>query len=121
MVTGFSLDIYNCDIAFAWDTNDEELKQLLDQGDVPQDLRDEFFDTIHERDVGAITCALGTKLMVVIFNNKPTEGVIAHELFHAAYRILEPRGIKDEEAYAYVIGHITNMFYELYRKGEEET
>lgn len=30
MITGFSLDIYDCDISFAWDTNENGLKTLID-------------------------------------------------------------------------------------------
>ena len=120
MVTGFSLDIYDCDIVFAWDTNDKELTALLDRAETPEDLRKEFFDTIGERDLQAVTVAMGTKLIAIVFKCEPKEKVVAHEIFHAAYRCLHPRGIEDEESFAYAIGHITEMFYELYRNPSPE-
>ena len=121
MVTGFSLDIYDCDIVFAWDTNEKELNELLDRAGATDDDRKNFFDHIKERDLQAVTVAMGTTLVAIVFKCEPTEKVVAHEIFHAAYRCLNPRGIEDEEAYAYAIGHITGMFYELYRTETEKT
>ena len=120
MIKGFSLDIYDCDIAFAWDTNEKEITALLDRAETPEDLRKEFFDTIGERDLQAVTVAMGTKLIAIVFKCEPKEKVVAHEIFHAAYRCLHPRGIEDEESFAYAIGHITEMFYELYRNPSPE-
>lgn len=120
MVTGFSLDIYDCDIVFAWDTNDAELNEILNRAETPDDLRKEFFDTIGEKDLQAVTVAMGTRMIAIVFKCEPTEKVVAHEIFHAAYRCLHPRGIEDEESYAYAIGHITDMFYELFRNPKQE-
>lgn len=121
MVTGFSLDIYDCDIVFAWDTNEKELNELLDRAGATDDDRKDFFDHIGEKDLQAVTVAMGTTLVAIVFKCEPTEKVVAHEIFHAAYRCLNPRGIEDEEAYAYAIGHITGMFYELYRNETDKT
>ena len=94
MVTGFSLDIYDCDIVFAWDTNDAELNEILNRAETPDDLRKEFFDTIGEKDLQAVTVAMGTRMIAIVFKCEPTEKVVAHEIFHAAYRCLHPRGIE---------------------------
>lgn len=121
MIKGFSLDIYDCDIAFAWDTNEKELNGLLDRAEATDADRKDFFDHIKERDLQAVTVAMGTTLIFIVFKCEPTEKVVAHEIFHAAYRCLNPRGIEDEEAFAYAIGHITGMFYELYRNETDKT
>ena len=118
MIKGFSLDIYDCDIAFAWDTNEKELNGLLDKAGATDEDRKDFFDHIRERDLQAVTVGMGTTLIAIVFKCEPTEKVVAHEIFHAAYRCLQARGIEDEESYAYTIGHITGMFYELFRSDE---
>ena len=46
MIKGFSLDIYDCDIAFAWDTNEKELNGLLDRAEATDADRKDFFDHI---------------------------------------------------------------------------
>jgi ribosomal protein S17E len=45
-----------------------------------------------------------------------THNTIAHEIFHAAVRITEDRGITDEEAQAWMAGHITETLYKFLEK-----
>jgi hypothetical protein len=45
-----------------------------------------------------------------------THNTIAHEIFHAAVRITEDRGITDEEAQAWMAGHITEILYKFLEK-----
>lgn len=45
-----------------------------------------------------------------------THNTIAHEIFHAAVRITEDRGITDEEAQAWMAGHITESLYKFLEK-----
>lgn len=45
-----------------------------------------------------------------------THNTIAHEVFHAAVRITEDRGITDEEAQAWMAGHITETLYKFLEK-----
>ena len=120
MITGFSLDIYDSDISFAWNTNEKELSAFLDKVDASAENREEFFHKINEDCAGAITvsCGSGTSC-ITIFKEKPNNTVVAHEIYHIAYRILQPRGIEDEEAWAYLIGYLTEMFYDLYLGNEE--
>ena len=51
MVTGFSLDIYDCDIVFAWDTNEKELNDLLDRFTNGKEVREICPDVPHLFDV----------------------------------------------------------------------
>jgi hypothetical protein len=48
-------------------------------------------------------------------NNPDRRGTLAHEVFHAVYRILRTRGMKlcfkSEESYTYLTGHITREIY----------
>jgi len=115
MITGFSLDIYDCDISFAWDTNEKELRAFLDANDVPEDRRDEFIANTLGAYVGAVTVGMGDSTnCITVFKCEPNNKVVAHEIFHIAHRVLTLRGIEDEEAWAYLIGYLTEMFYDLY-------
>lgn len=45
-----------------------------------------------------------------------THNTIAHEVFHATVRITEDREITDEEAQAWLMGHITALVYKFLDK-----
>lgn len=115
MIKGFSLDIYDCEVSFAWDTNEKELRAFLEANAVPEERRDKFIAIVLGAYVGAVTVALDDSTnCITVFNCEPNNKVVAHEIFHIAYRVLTPRGIEDEEAWAYLIGYLTEMFYDLY-------
>lgn len=115
MIKGFSLDIYDCEVSFAWDTNRKELEAFLDQVEDTEEKKQEFFNNVYGEKVGAVTvCYGGGTNCITIFHDEPNNKVTAHEIYHIAYRILSVRGIEDEEAWAYLIGYITEMFYDLY-------
>ena len=116
MITGFSIDIYDCDLSFAIDTNEKELNQFFDQIGLPEEGRQAYYDEFSKdpsMKIEALTCDFGTPNYLIVFNSDPSPKAVAHEIFHAAYRILNPRGIEDEEAYAYLIGYITETFYQV--------
>ena len=73
-----------------------------------------------EWDGGTISLDKGDYLFWV--RNKNMKGNIAHEIFHAANKILCSRGVTHDdvgEAWAYLIGYITDEFY-LMLYGENE-
>ena len=45
-----------------------------------------------------------------------SHNTIAHEIFHAAIAVAEDRGIADEEAKAWIAGHITGTLYKFLDK-----
>lgn len=121
MIKGFSLDIYDSDISFAWDTNEKELNAFLDTLEATPEMREAFFQNVGGLDVGAVTFTYGDSTnCMVIFREEPTNKVVAHELYHVAYRVLKQRGIEDEEAWAYLIGYLTEMFYNLFLDNVEQ-
>lgn len=121
MIKGFSLDIYDCDITFAWNTNRKELEAFLDKVKATDEQKKEFLERVYEENTGAITvgCNGGTSC-ITIFHDEPNNKVTAHEIYHIAHRVLCPRDIEDEEAWAYLIGYITEMFYDLYLEDTTE-
>ena len=57
------------------------------------------------------------KYHLLIDVNYLSHDTIAHELYHAVVRITEDRGIVDEEAQAWLCGHLTASFYKfIYKK-----
>ena len=121
MIKGFSLDIYDSDISFAWDTNEKELNAFLDTLEATPEMREAFFQNVGRLVVGAVTFTYGDSTnCMVIFREEPTNKVVAHELYHVAYRVLKQRGIEDEEAWAYLIGYLTEMFYNLFLDNVEQ-
>jgi len=54
---------------------------------------------------------------IMIFDMTPSHNVLAHEIFHAVDCILSHRNVPlisgSEEAYAYLIGHITEVVYKM--------
>ena len=123
MITGFSIDLFDCDLSFAIDTNQKELDAFFDEIGLPEDGRQSFkdqFDKDPSMKIEALTCNFGTPNYLIVFNSEPSPKAVAHEIFHSAYQILHPRGIEDEEAFAYLIGHITKMFYDAYAEYKEK-
>jgi hypothetical protein len=62
-------------------------------------------------------CSYNSKMLMIRFKEKkPKDGLIAHEAFHAAFRILNSIGInpsyETEEAYAYLLDYIVNKIKE---------
>ena len=53
---------------------------------------------------------------LLLDNSYLTHNTIAHEIFHAAVRITEDRAITDEEAQAWMAGHITESLYKFLDK-----
>ena len=45
-----------------------------------------------------------------------THNTLAHEIYHAVVRVTEDRGITDEEAQAWLCGHLTGEVYKFLEK-----
>jgi len=114
MIKGFSLDIYGCCISFGWDTNKKEIDAFLEECATTDACRDGIKKYMDEDMAGALTINPDPINVLTLFKDEPTPPMVAHEIFHVACRVLHPRGIEDEEAWAYCIGYITTMFYDLY-------
>ena len=120
MIKGFSLDIYDSDVSFALNTNEKELNAFFDQVEAPKEYREMFWEEYNQNKIGALTTGYSATNMLVVFRDEPNNKVVAHELFHVAYNILKHRGIEDEEAWAYLIGYLTEMFYDLFLDNVEQ-
>lgn len=84
-------------------------------------LKDVLPEYIHteintlDRNSSGRTVMFSSGQTVIKLKNKPTHGVIAHEIFHAVEFLFNRLGSKltlsSDEAYAYMIEYITNEIY----------
>lgn len=117
MITGFNLEIYNCFVSFVWDTNEHELKEFFDNNpQVPKEYQEEMLDIIKKKNCDAFTGPLSYSDVITIFMSDTSYKTVAHEIYHLCHLIMTQRGVQDEEAWAYLIGHITEKYYELKEK-----
>lgn len=49
-----------------------------------------------------------------------SHNTLAHEIYHAVVRVTEDRGVSDEEAQAWLCGHITGVIYKFLEKKKFE-
>jgi hypothetical protein len=57
-----------------------------------------------------------TDYFIIIDIKYLTYNTLAHEIYHAAVRVTEDRGIVDEESQAWLCGHLTETFYKFLEK-----
>jgi len=49
-----------------------------------------------------------------------THNTVAHEIYHVATRVTEERGVTDEEAQAWLCGHLSGVIYKFLEKKKLE-
>jgi len=59
-----------------------------------------------------------SKYFLLIDKKYLSHNTIAHEIFHTVILITEDRGVKDEEAQAWLCGHLTGSIYKFLEKKE---
>jgi hypothetical protein len=74
---------------------------------------DEIFADVVE---GVVVTIDLDKYYIVLSTKYLTHNTIAHEVYHAAVRITEDRSISDEEAQAWLAGHLTEEVYKFIEK-----
>lgn len=113
-----SIDIYNIDILFVVSSK-EELKQVIRKHLDKKEAEDAY--NVMIRNIGDNTlgrsASLNSGQIVLWVKNADDKGTIAHEIFHIACYIMERSGIslchESDEAYAYLIGYITNKVNDI--------
>lgn len=115
------LVIYPFDIMFSLGETDKQLRKSL-----RKTLHKDAFDTAYNDDflcelnpestkAGKTLFITGHRQTIVILGRCPGNGVVAHEIFHAVEMIMRylkmPLSTENDEAYAYLIGYVTDEFY----------
>lgn len=69
---------------------------------------------------GILICPDIDKYFLIIDAKYLSHNTIAHETYHAVVRVTEERGIVDEEAQAWLAGHLTGVIYKFLDKKKFE-
>lgn len=107
------LSTYNCELQFCvLDNLNGELNKLYKKYKV-----NEIFDESAE---GVLFTPDIDKYILLIDYKYLTHNTIAHEVFHAVMKITEDRDINDEEAQAWLVGHISGDIYKFLKRKKIE-
>jgi hypothetical protein len=101
------LETYNCSVIFSIT---DELKASVKKLDKKYKLRNSDDDGESE---GILVSPDIDKYYLIIDSKYLSHNTIAHEIYHAVVRVTEDRGISDEEAQAWLCGHLTSVIYKF--------
>ena len=128
MVIAVDVDMYHASVVFMVESDIHEFNMLY-YDNVSKITDEEYKCMLNDIEnpclCNGFTIALDSGAIIVYLRHADYEEDVAHEIFHAANRILCKRGFElDEsgEAWAYLVGYLTRKFYEaLKEKNDEET
>jgi len=107
--TTLKLPTYDCKLIIkVVDTVSGEAVKLYKKFKIKEDFGGEAEGAMISPNLGIYYLLVG--------KNYLTHNTLAHEIFHAAVRVTEDRGVTDEEAQAWLAGHITATIYKFLDK-----
>lgn len=111
--TTIKLPTYSCKIVVGIvDSVAAEAEKVYKRYKIKEDFGSEAEGAVIMPDIDVYYLLLGVKYL--------THNTIAHEIFHAVVRVTEDRGIVDEEAQAWLAGHLTAVTYKFLDKKKLE-
>jgi len=111
MTTTIKLQTYSCELIF---TVTDQLKTESEKVYKKYQIKpDEDDDGENE---GILISSDVAKYFLLIDLKYLSHNTIAHEIYHAVVRVTEDRGVVDEEAQAWLCGHITGEIYKFLDK-----
>lgn len=113
-ITTIKLPTYSCDLLFIVT---DQLKSESNKIYKKYKLKEEDDDGENE---GILISADIDKYFLLIDIKYLTHNTIAHEIYHGVVRVTEDRGISDEEAQAWLCGHLTGVVYKFLNKKKLE-
>lgn len=114
ITTTIKLPTYSCELIF---TVTDQLKTESDKVYKKHKLKYEDEEGENE---GILISADIDKYFLLIDTKYLTHNTIAHEIYHGVVRVTEDRGIVDEEAQAWLCGHLTGTIYKFLDKKKLE-
>lgn len=104
------LPTYSCQLSFIVtdQLSAETLKLYKKYGLKQEDEEGENEGILISADIDKYFLLIDTKYL--------SHNTIAHETYHAVVRVTEDRGIVDEEAQAWLCGHLTGVIYKFLQK-----
>jgi len=107
--TTIKLPTYSCKIIVRIvDSVCDEAGKIYKKYKIKEDFGGEAEGAVIMPDIDVYYLLLGSSYL--------THNTIAHELFHAVVRVTEDRGVADEEAQAWLAGHLTAVIYKFLEK-----
>lgn len=111
--TTIKLPTYSCQLEVAVvDSVTKEAEKLY--------KKHKIIDHFGEEAEGALIMPGIDKYYLLLHKDFLTHNTIAHEIFHAVVRVTEDRDIVDEEAQAWLAGHLTAVVYKFLEKKKLE-
>ena len=103
------LPTYNCELQFyVLDQLNAEINKVYKKYKMDEVFEDSAEGVLFTPDIDKYFLFIDVKYL--------SHNTIAHEVFHAVMKITEDRDIKDEEAQAWLVGHITGDIYKFLKK-----
>jgi hypothetical protein len=109
ITTTLKLPTYSCELVITV-TDDliGEANRIYKKYKIKEEFEGECEGAVVMPDIAKYFLLLNTKYL--------SHNTIAHEVFHAAVRVTEDRDIADEEAQAWLAGHLTGVIYKFLAK-----
>ena len=102
---------YNCVVNFIIT---DDVTSLVNKIYKKEKLNETFSDTVE----GIVLTFDIDTYHLIISSQYLSHNTLAHEIYHTAVKITEERDVTDEEAQAWVAGHITGEIYKFIQKKE---
>lgn len=112
--TTIKLQTYSCELVV---TITDTLKKESDRIYKKYKLSNEDEDGENE---GLLITPSIAKYYLLIDTKYLSHNTIAHEMYHAVVRVTEDRGVSDEEAQAWLSGHLAGVIYKFLDKKKLE-
>jgi hypothetical protein len=105
-----NLPTYSCNLTIViTDQIKSESKKIYKKHELGEDDEE-------EENEGLLITSSDANYFLVLDIKYLTHNTIAHEIYHATVRITEDRNVVDEEAQAWLCGHITTEMYKFIEK-----
>jgi hypothetical protein len=111
VTTTIKLETYSCELIF---TATDQMKN--DSEKIYRKYKIKVEDEDDGENEGILLSTDISKYFLLIDFKYLSHNTIAHEIYHAVVRVTEDRGIVDEEAQAWLCGHITGTIYKFLDK-----
>ena len=109
ITTTIKIPTYSCELVVVIvDSVAEEAEKLYKKYKLKEEFGDEAEGAVIMLDIDKYYLLLGNKFL--------SHNTLAHEIYHAVVRVTEDRGISDEEAQAWLAGHVTGVIYKFLEK-----
>ena len=109
ITTTIKIPTYSCELVVVIvDSVAEEAEKLYKKYKLKEEFGDEAEGAVIMLDIDKYYLLLGNKFL--------SHNTIAHEIYHAVVRVTEDRGIVEEEAQAWLVGHLSGEIYKFLDK-----